>query len=96
MREGRIETFGAVIRGVVAAHSQGAPLVANGGSDYIFLIDMGGLRIVHFGDLGHDHLMPGKVKTIGHVDVAITQFDNSLSTMNVSNKKGFKQMNSPH
>jgi len=92
VREGRIEMSGVVIRGIAAAHSQHAAFVPKGGSDYIFIIDMGGLRIVRFGDLGQNRLTPAQMKAIGHVDVAITQFDNPFSAMNVSNKKGFKQM----
>ena len=37
-------------------------IVAEGGSDYIFVIDMGGLRVVHFGDLGQDALTPGAAR----------------------------------
>jgi len=92
VREGRIEKPGVAIRGIAAAHTQGDPLVPEGGTDYIFIIDIDGLRIVHFGDLGQTRLTPEQMKALGHVDIAITQFENSFSQMDVTNKKGFRQM----
>jgi hypothetical protein len=53
---------------------------------------MGGLRIVHFGDIGQPALTPKQAKAVGHVDVAITQFENTFSGIDVTNKKGFKLM----
>jgi hypothetical protein len=66
--------------------------VAEGGSDYIFVIDMGGLHVVHFGDLGQDALTPAQLAAIGEVDVAVMQFENSFSRMDLDNKKGFALM----
>ncbi|HEY4724208.1 MAG TPA: MBL fold metallo-hydrolase, partial [Anaerolineae bacterium] len=65
---------------------------AQGGSDYIFIVDMGGLRIAHFGDIGQEALTADQLAALGKVDIAITQFDNSYSAMDVTNKKGFKLM----
>jgi L-ascorbate metabolism protein UlaG (beta-lactamase superfamily) len=53
---------------------------------------MGGLRIVHFGDLGQDSLTQEQLNAIGKVDVAFMQFANSFSSMDVTNKKGFNLM----
>jgi L-ascorbate metabolism protein UlaG (beta-lactamase superfamily) len=93
VQEGRIEKPGVAIRGIAAAHTQGDPLVPEGGTDYIFVIDMGGLRIVHFGDIGQPALTPQQAKAVGRVDVAVTQFDNAqFSDIDVKNKKGFRLM----
>jgi L-ascorbate metabolism protein UlaG (beta-lactamase superfamily) len=92
VREGTIEKAGVKIRAIAAAHTEGAPLLANGGSDYIFVIDIGGLRIVHFGDIGQSSLTPRQAAAVGKVDVAITQFENSFSQVDLTNKKGFKLM----
>ena len=92
VQEGEIEQPGVAIRGIAAAHTQGDPLVPEGGTDYIFIIDMGGLRIVHFGDIGQPALTPEQAKAVGRVDVAITQFENSYSEIDATNKKGFKLM----
>jgi L-ascorbate metabolism protein UlaG (beta-lactamase superfamily) len=92
VQEGRIEKPGVKIRAIAAAHTQGDPLVPKDGTDYIFIIDMGGLRIVHFGDIGQPALTPKQAKAVGHVDVAITQFENTFSGIDVTNKKGFKLM----
>ena len=93
VQEGRIEKSGVRIRSIAAAHTQGDPLVPKSATDYIFIIDMGGLRIVHFGDIGQPALTPEQAKAVGRVDVAVTQFDNAqFSDIDVKNKKGFKLM----
>ena len=92
VREGALETPDATITGVAAAHSQGDRLAAKGGTDYIFIVDMGGMRIAHFGDLGQTALTRGQLKALGDVDIAVTQFDNSFSQMDTTNLKGFKLM----
>jgi L-ascorbate metabolism protein UlaG (beta-lactamase superfamily) len=92
VRAGRLHTAGAGIRGIAAAHSQGDQLRPKGGSDYLFVVDMGGLRIVHFGDIGQTTLTKRQLQALGEVDVAITQLENSFSQMDMTNKKGFKLM----
>ena len=92
VREGALHTSVAKIRSIPAAHSQGDPIAPEGGSDYIFVIDMGGMRIVHFGDLGQDALTPAQLKAIGDVDVAVMQLENSFSQMDLANRKGFRLM----
>ena len=92
VEEGALTAPGVTIRGVAAAHSQGDALAPKGGTDYIFIVDMGGLRIAHFGDLGQNALTPAQLKALGHVDVAIGQLENSFSQMDVTNKKGFRLM----
>jgi L-ascorbate metabolism protein UlaG (beta-lactamase superfamily) len=92
VKAGELDTSAARILSIPAAHSQGDPIVPEGGSDYIFVIDMGGMRIVHFGDLGQDSLTPEQLEAIGDVDIAVMQFENSFSQMDVDNKKGFDLM----
>ena len=92
VKAGTLETPQAVVTSIPAAHSQGDEFEAEGGSDYIFVVDTGGLRIVHFGDLGQDALTPEQLQAIGSVDVAVMQFDNSYSQMDLENKKGFALM----
>ena len=62
------------------------------GTNYIFVVDMGGLRFAHFGDLGQDRLTQEQLDALGKVDVAFMQFANSFSSMDASNKKGFNLM----
>ena len=90
--EGRIHTPDATITSIASAHTEDDPLVPRNGTDYIFIIDMGGLRIAHFGDIGQAALTTGQLKAIGSVDIAVTQFENSFSHMDATNKKGFRLM----
>lgn len=90
VREGEIESGGVRILGIAAAHSQGDPLKPEGGSDYIFVVEIGGLRFAHFGDIGQDELTAEQLDALGDVDVAVTQLENSFSQMDTKNKKGFE------
>jgi L-ascorbate metabolism protein UlaG (beta-lactamase superfamily) len=92
VREGAIKTPGAVITSMAAAHNEGDPLMSKNGTDYIFVVDVGGLRIAHFGDIGQTALTAGQVGALGDVDIAVTQFENSFSHMDATNKKGFRLM----
>ncbi|MBN1813279.1 MAG: MBL fold metallo-hydrolase [Anaerolineae bacterium] len=92
IREGEIALEDVTIRGIAAAHNAYDTPQPEGGTDYIFVVDMDGLRIAHFGDIGQDELTQEQLDALGEVDVAITQFDNSFSQMNLVNEKGFNLM----
>lgn len=53
-------------------------------SDYIYVFEVDGLRIAHFGDLGQDELTPEQLEKIGKIDIMLTRFsnisDNSATT----------------
>ena len=87
-QEGEIKQADVAIVAVKAAHNASAP----DGSDYIYVVDMGGLRIAHFGDLGQEKLTQDQLDQLGAVDVALSQLENSYSAMSLANKKGFNQM----
>jgi L-ascorbate metabolism protein UlaG (beta-lactamase superfamily) len=90
--EGEINLPDVKIKSIVSGHNANDPLVPEKGTNYIFIVDMGGLRIAHFGDIGQDKLTDKQLEALGQVDIAITQFDNSFSNMNVTNEKGFNLM----
>ena len=93
---GSLERDDVHITGVAAAHNQGDPFLPKDGSNYIFVIDVAGMRVVHFGDLGQDALTPGQMAAIGRVDVAISQLGNAISDVDGTNRRGFNQMNQVH
>jgi L-ascorbate metabolism protein UlaG (beta-lactamase superfamily) len=89
---GEIKLKDATIRGIASAHNEGYEFRDEGGSNYIFIVDMAGLRIAHFGDIGQEALTPEQLKILGKVDIAITQLSNMWSGMSAENKKGFNLM----
>lgn len=91
--EGEINLPDVKIKSIVSAHNANDPLTPENGTNYIFIVDMGGLRIADFGDIGQDKLTDEQLKALGQVDIAITQLDNSFSSMNITNEKGFNLMN---
>jgi L-ascorbate metabolism protein UlaG (beta-lactamase superfamily) len=89
---GKIMMEDVMIRGIASAHYEGAEFRSEGGSNYLFIVDMGRLRIAHFGDIGQDVLTPKQLTALGKVDIAITQLSNQFSGMSAANKKGFNLM----
>jgi len=89
---GQIELLGVRITSIPSAHNQGDRLKDQGGTNYIFLIEIADLRIVHFGDIGQEQLTSEQVERLLPVDIAITQLTNSYSNMNMENMKGFRLM----
>jgi len=89
---GEIKMEDVMIRGIASAHNEGHEFRSEGGTNYIFIVDMGGLRIAHFGDIGQDALTPEQLSALGKVDIAITQLSNFFSGVNAENKKGFNLM----
>jgi L-ascorbate metabolism protein UlaG (beta-lactamase superfamily) len=92
MRIGEIKVKDVMIRGIAAAHNEGDEFRSEGGTNYIFIVDMDGLRIAHFGDIGQATLTPEQLSALGKVDIAITQLSNFFSGMDAANKKGFNLM----
>ena len=88
-QEGRIDLPDVSITGIASAHNSNDPIQAEKATDYIYIIDVAGLRIAHFGDIGQDALTDSQLAALGTVDIAITQTSNSYSNMNASNLKGF-------
>lgn len=91
-RTGSLKQGEVTILGIASAHNVGDRLKDEGGTNYIYLIDSGGLRIAHFGDIGQDKLTSDQLDAIGQVDVAIMQLSNSYSDMSAENQKGFHLM----
>lgn len=84
--EGTLEVADVKIKGVKSAHNGDEPK----GGNIIFVVEMGGLRIGHFGDCGQSKLTQAQLDQIGQLDVMITQLENSYSAVSLDNKKAFK------
>jgi L-ascorbate metabolism protein UlaG (beta-lactamase superfamily) len=92
-QEGDINVLDVKAKSIVSAHNSYDLLApADKGTNYIMIVDVGGLRIAHFGDIGQDALTNEQLQVLGDVDIAITQFENSFSEMSTANKKGFNLM----
>jgi L-ascorbate metabolism protein UlaG (beta-lactamase superfamily) len=93
VEEGTLTAGDVSIRSIAAAHNQGDPITTKGATDYIFVIDVGGIRVVVFGDLGQDALTARQMQGIGKADVAISQLENEVSDVTAVNRKAIAQMN---
>jgi L-ascorbate metabolism protein UlaG (beta-lactamase superfamily) len=92
IKTGELTANGVKITGIASAHNDGNDFLPADGSNYIFIIEMAGFRIVHFGDIGQNQLTPEQLQAIGRVDIALTQLSNSYSDMSIDNLKGFNLM----
>lgn len=91
---GRLELPGVKVRGIASAHggSTGSAVpedIDGEGSNYLFVVEIGGLRVAHLGDLGQEAFTEAQLEALGKVDVAIMQLSNSYSAMDAENRKGF-------
>jgi hypothetical protein len=80
------------VTSIPAAHNEGDPITADGATDFIYIVDIAGMRVVHFGDLGQDRLTADQLAALGHVDVAISQLNNPFGEVDEVNQRGFRQM----
>ena len=98
VEEGEIQLPDVNIRGIASAHNAADHFLPKNGTNYIYIIDIDGLRLAHFGDIGQETFAPEQLEALGTVDIAITQFENSFSSMNITNLKGFNLMDQlkPH
>jgi hypothetical protein len=83
---------GGIIQGLASAHNAEDHLVHEGGTNYIYVIGIGELRIAHFGDIGQNELTDEQLNKLGKIDIALTQLNNPYSDMNVENGKGIHLM----
>lgn len=95
-RVGTIQQSDVSIQSIASVHRPSDTPQPENGSDYIYVIEMGGLRIAHFGDIGQDALTAEQLATLGKIDIAITQFNNPYSDMDANNQKGFNLMDQVH
>jgi hypothetical protein len=79
IREGEFNLPDVTIRGIASAHSPNETPVPEGGSNYIFIIDMAGMRFAHFGDIGQEELSQEQLDALGEVDVAMILFGGTCS-----------------
>ena len=90
--EGTIDAPGVHIQGLASVHRSTQRPKPEGGYNYLYVVEMAGLRIAHFGDIGQDELTPEQLTALGAVDIVITQFANPYSDMDSANRKGFHLM----
>lgn len=90
---GVLEGKGVKVTGIASAFNPLSRFVPEGGTNYIYLIEMGGLRIAHFGSIGQDQLTEEQLGILGKVDIALMQLTNPYCIMNLENQKAFHLMN---
>ncbi|MFC1883165.1 MBL fold metallo-hydrolase [Thermodesulfobacteriota bacterium] len=89
VKTGELKMEDAYIRSIASVHSEGFEMKPENGTNYIFIVDIGGLRIVHFGDIGQDALTPEQLEALGKVDIAFISLIFIYSEMDSINRKAF-------
>lgn len=91
-KAGSLQVGDVAVKGIPSSHQNDNHFKPEKGSNYIFIVDMGGLRIAHFGGIGQAALTPDQLGALGTVDIAVTQLYNVDSNMDLINLKGFNLM----
>jgi len=68
-RAGAIELDDVKVVSLESSHDV-SPIVPGDASDHILVIDVGGFRVVHFGDIGQPELSDEQLAAMGRVDLA--------------------------
>lgn len=63
--------------------------IVDDGGNVIVVVEIDGLRIAHMGDIGQTKLTEDQLNSLGKIDIAFMQFENSYSDMSLQNEKGF-------
>lgn len=80
------------IKSIASAHSDEDVFRDEGGSNYIFVVDMAGLRIAHFGDIGQKLLTSRQLTMLGDVDIAIVPLTDMVAGLPPRDRRGFDMM----
>lgn len=83
------------ITGIPAMHNP-VQLTPDDPSNTIYVVETGGLRIAHFGDLGQTAFSDEQLDALGRIDVAFMQFDNSYSDLRATEGRAFRLMSRIH
>ena len=76
---------------IPGSHMEGDKIGPGVSSDYFYLIETGGLRILHTGDIGQLQYHPDQLKAFGgRIDLLFQEFDNGVANMSVENGLGFE------
>lgn len=89
--EGTIETKDFKVTLIPSSH-QGEE-IREPASNYLALIEVDGLRIVHMGDVGQTVLTDEQMEQLGEVDICFMQYTNSYSSLSGKDGKAVVLMN---
>lgn len=89
---GELRVNDVAIQCIPSAHVPGDVMTDTKSTNFLFIIEIAGLRIAHFGDIGQNELTPNQLKALGRVDVALMQLANDFSIMDIVNLKAFNLM----
>jgi Beta-lactamase superfamily domain len=88
--DGEIKGKNYYIKSIPSYHDENDKVRIGKPTNYLFVIEVAGLRIAHFGDIGISAFTEDELKSIGKIDILISQLSNSYSNMDINNEKGFK------
>lgn len=89
---GEIKRDGLFIKSIPSAHTPDETFTEKEGKHFLFIVEMNGLRIAHFGSIGQDMLTPHQLKELGKIDIALMLLANNGSIMDIDNLKAFNLM----
>lgn len=93
VKAGTIKVKDVEIIGIPASHYKDTNFADSFGTDYIFLVIIGGkFRIAHFGDIGQVLLTPEQLSVLGKIDAAVMVLETPLSTFTAGNRNTFDMM----
>jgi L-ascorbate metabolism protein UlaG (beta-lactamase superfamily) len=94
MEEGSIDLPDIKVQSVPTMHDAGVDVNTAEADNYAFVMDIGGVRVVHFGDTGQTGLTPEQAAVVGRPDIAFSQIMNPYANMDRGSTVGIEFVNS--
>lgn len=94
MEDGSIDLPDVRITSVPTMHDAGVEVNTAEADNFAFVIDTGGVRVVHFGDTGQTSLTPEQAAVVGRPDIAFGQIENPYAGMDQGSTVGIEFVNS--
>ncbi|MDF2539327.1 MAG: hypothetical protein K0S76_2348 [Herbinix sp.] len=85
--KGEIKTEDFNIYSIPSSHD--SDTITEAPTNVLVVFEVDGLCIVHMGDIGQTTLTKEQLTELGEIDIAFMQFENSYSSMDLENMKGF-------
>lgn len=93
MKAGEWEIAGIRITGIASSIYDVPNLPAKGdGTNYIYVVEMAGIKIVNLGDIGQTALTPGQLERIGSADIVLTPLSSPYNPESNRNFMAFQLM----
>jgi hypothetical protein len=83
---GRLESGDVRVEGIASSRTGDQA----DGSDVLMVVELGGVRVAHFGDCGQSALSADQLRRVGHLDLLVLAFDRPYTDAELRSRREFR------